>query len=371
VVKMVHFELIEDIEGFRSLEKVWDDIARESYTSTPFQSFCWNMDWWNSFGKDKQLMIVVMKEAEHHKESIIGIAPLAISKSFMGDMLEFIGIPLSDYADLMIRNDRSKHTQEMVRYIAGLKGRFDFINLKHIPEDSKTMAACKKIPGSMSGIMQIDRSHSIVFDESWVDFKQTLFGKNYRRSVYRLGRKFNVEYKIFEGDSLTDDTLEIFFRLHIDRWKGTASPSMFEQATYREFFKRFIKKPGFGRAFFYSLILDGKVVGMQLIFEWKGIHYMYSIVSDSDYEKHSVGTIVVKNFVMDNEVKVKAIDFTRGNESFKTQMTNQHSDIYACFIHRNPARFLLSWSIFKAEMTVKNNKFLYEKLKDLHRLKPL
>lgn len=104
--------LIKEIstqQGFNNLRSVWNALLQQSGSNTIFATFEWLYTWWEHFGQDKKLFILLAQEGE----DVIGIAPLMIEEKKILryvpiKVISFIGTGISDYADFIIVKEREK-----------------------------------------------------------------------------------------------------------------------------------------------------------------------------------------------------------------------------------------------------------------------
>ena len=69
-------EEVNDVEKFRALRETWNKLLRESSDDNIFLTWEWLFMWWQHYGGDKKLRILIIKESG----KIIGIAPFMQSK---------------------------------------------------------------------------------------------------------------------------------------------------------------------------------------------------------------------------------------------------------------------------------------------------
>ena len=62
---------ITTLQGLLDLAAVWDEVLEGSESCTPFLSHEWVLSWWESFGRDHQLWILVLED----EQGVCAIAP--------------------------------------------------------------------------------------------------------------------------------------------------------------------------------------------------------------------------------------------------------------------------------------------------------
>ena len=75
---------VKDFSSFLALEKEWNSLVERSQDDTIFLRHEWFKCWWNAYGAEKELLILLVKE----DGELIGISPFMISK------VRFRGFPI-------------------------------------------------------------------------------------------------------------------------------------------------------------------------------------------------------------------------------------------------------------------------------------
>src|SRR5450756_2678880 len=107
----VETRLIEDSSAFALLEPFWNRIVVQSAANTCHSTFEWLFTWWQHFGTDRRLLLLVVYE----HDIPVGLAPLYAGNGTTEPRdLHFLGQGLSDYADFIIPLDRPDVTEALV-----------------------------------------------------------------------------------------------------------------------------------------------------------------------------------------------------------------------------------------------------------------
>src|SRR6266542_2183553 len=103
----MNIRLIEQFAALRPYREEWDRLALQSPTSTVFQTFEWLESWWDVFGDQYRLRVLLGFEGD----TLVAVAPLVSSgKRMFGRQmtcLEFAASTRADYADFLYRDPRS------------------------------------------------------------------------------------------------------------------------------------------------------------------------------------------------------------------------------------------------------------------------
>ena len=123
----MNIETANTFEKFLALEPYWNDLLKKSASDNPFSTFEWCRAWLEIFGRDVEILVIVVKV----DEAIKAIAPFCMRKK---GMISFIGYPQNDYAGLIVARDNSELIDQLAKYLSGLKGSWDRIVLDQFAE---------------------------------------------------------------------------------------------------------------------------------------------------------------------------------------------------------------------------------------------
>ena len=115
--------------------------------------------------------------------------------------------------------------------------------------------------------------------------------------------------------------LPVLFAMHRQRWSGTGSPSLFEQAAHRRFFEEMVRRVGpSGRLRWTELTLDGRPLAVHLGFVHAGRYSWYKPAHEPDFAHLSPGQVLLKRLIQQaRDEPVDEFDFTIGDEEFKSR----------------------------------------------------
>ncbi|MDD5653997.1 MAG: hypothetical protein PHT31_07565, partial [Candidatus Omnitrophica bacterium] len=122
-------EVITGYNDFLGLSESWNSVLEKSRNDSVFLTFEWMQAWWKVFGKDKQLLVILVKD---DSGELIGIAPLMLHKR----KVSFIYNHHSSYADFIICADAKPVLEAVIGYLKENKRQWDIIELENIPKES-------------------------------------------------------------------------------------------------------------------------------------------------------------------------------------------------------------------------------------------
>jgi CelD/BcsL family acetyltransferase involved in cellulose biosynthesis len=321
--------VIETERELDGLENTWNEILSES-DSTVFQTFEWQRTWWMYFGKGRRLHCFVF----NFNGRTVGIAPMfkepiRVLGLKIATHLQFIGSPLSDYVDIIIRPGYEVAVLEaLTECLVSSAKEWDVFDIEDVSERSVIMRVLPKIlekHGVPVFTYQGNVCPQLTLPATWELFLQGLGPNgryNFRRKSKKLQERFETEVEILENE--TDDLVagvDAFVRLHGERWRSLGYPSAFDDGTHRAFHieiaKRFARR-GWLRLFF--LKVNGVRVAVSFDFNYANRIYMYQANAHAPEEimRYSPGFLInciaIRRAITEG---MKVFDFLRGDEAYK------------------------------------------------------
>jgi CelD/BcsL family acetyltransferase involved in cellulose biosynthesis len=327
---MTQIHEINTIEEFRNLKEEWNELLARSSSDTIFLRHEWLFTWWEVFGKDKNLFILVVRE----NEKIVGIAPLMIVKTklnlFPVRAVKFIGEKESDRADFIIESDSKYAIEAIVSYLINNSYRWDIVWLKEILEDS---AMVNRLQAYLSknglklwqGICSI--CPYISLDNNWNEFWKSLkpsLKRNLRNRNRRLSEKGEVKFERYNNGSNVNDLLSQAIYIERKSWKGSDNIGIFHSEDHKVFHKRFAdisrKQDWFDLSF---LSIDSNKISFHYGFKYKNKFLSYNTSYDPLYSKESPGVILM-HFMLQDFFRegIAELDLLNGEQSYKLDWTS-------------------------------------------------
>ena len=331
---MLIVEEITNIENLQQLGAVWNHLLSQSYSNNIFLTWEWISNWWEVYGREKELRVLVIKDQSH---DIIAVAPLyarrkKIFKGFSINEVRFLGTGEDvspDYLDLIIMKDREDEAiNAFMKYISRKDG-WDVLNLTDILSTSLSYAILKKA-ASENGLI-VERSECatcpyIQIPSSWEDYiaglsKNTRYNVN--RRMHNLEKNFKTRYFIWQDIEGLQNAMERLAFLHNKRWEEKSSIHSFSSKEYNAFHqavaKEFVPK---GWLQLSCLELDGEIVGILYDYRYKNKIYYYQGGFDPSFYKYSLG-LVLRAYVIQKAIedKIEEIDLLKGGYDHKYKWT--------------------------------------------------
>jgi CelD/BcsL family acetyltransferase involved in cellulose biosynthesis len=339
-------EEINDVEKFRDLRESWNALLRKSGDDNIFLTWEWLFNWWQSYGSDKKLRIIVIRNAEN----IIGIVPLMQQKYkqwFISiDVIENLCSENCDYSGVILAEKKPELITLLTDYLAKIvKDEKLIVRIYHIPGNSQFLTLIREQYPLLSNnfyIQEIPSSYCpyITLPSTWDEYVHTL-SRNNRRNMHRTTQSLEKDHVVelikYSGGKDLQDKLNILFEFHQKRW---GVESKFTGTEARQFYFSVSKALAQNNWLdFSSLCLDGKPVCMIWGFIYNNIFWAMTIAFDPDYYEYSVGYVHIMKLI-ENTIHngLKKFDFLKGDEGFKYHWTSAKTDNVRITLAQNSSR---------------------------------
>ena len=355
-----------------ALKDKWKN-ALERCEHSVFSTWEWLSTWWNHFGENKQLLVLIAEE----NDRIVGIAPLMYSVQTMfglrQGMIQFIGSPLSDYNDFILTDKNQDWKKLFFDHLNNLSENWSILELTDIPESGNSISFLRKISSSVRPLYECPYS---LLPTSYDALLSSLKSK-YRRSLERNSRRLKrdglkVHFVDYSETPKIAEGMNMLFDLHQKRWKQKGFPSALDDPDVRSFhldIARLFSKEGW--LGLYSLEISGKPAAMLYGFKYRHKFYAYIQGIDPAFLKYSVGNLLISH-VMNKCIQdqTEQFDFLRGAEDYKKRWNTMTRWNFEVIAPRNRTFAWFGYSMAKKYWAVNARlKLVFSKLsKKNHRL---
>jgi CelD/BcsL family acetyltransferase involved in cellulose biosynthesis len=279
----LHARVISTFTEFLALELVWNRLVEQAAISHPFLEHPWIRTWWECFGEDSKLHIIVITEGERP----IAIAPLAITPIRMfGLKLRRLGFLYNSHvprADFIV-GERAEEVYATIWHHLRSAKDWDLIQLCQLTEESETLVRMQQLAGANNfptGLWKSGASPRVQLDEGWESYHQGLATKhrsNLRNRFKRLDQIGTVALDTVSGGERRAESLEQGLRLEAAAWKGANGTAIFSDPNIARFYELFSERAaarGWLRlnflraadkavAFDYSLVYQNRIFLLKL-----------------------------------------------------------------------------------------------------------
>jgi CelD/BcsL family acetyltransferase involved in cellulose biosynthesis len=342
----ISIQEVSDVETFRSLRETWNNLLRESGDNNIFLTWEWLFTWWQHYGRDKKLRILLIKESDR----IIAIAPFMQWKYRKGifniDVIENLCSIECDYSGIILTERRQESVAILLDCLVKItRDCHVIVRMSHIPENSDFISVLREqYPAFSSSFLLIEQPVSscpyIMLPANWEDFFSTISKKrrqHLRQATKTLQKDHVVEFKKYDGGDDLREQLQVLFELHQKRWQDKNIISKFIKPEARDFYldvsKAFYQNNWLDFSF---LNVDGKPVSAAWGFNYNNEFCYMTCTFDPDYSNYGVGNLhIMKLIEYSIQNGQRKFDFLKGNEAFKNQWTHFKTNNFQITMAKN------------------------------------
>ena len=367
---MLKIERISDTEKLKSIEVLWNQVLQESKSNTLFLSYEWICNWWKSFGKDKELLILVVRDSDE----VIGIAPLMIEKYKVGKItfkqISFIQNAHCYHLDFIITKKTEEVIEIILQYLKMEIKNWRRIYLNRIPTSScnieNVRSLCrnkflfKEQYGGIAPYIPVNGK----WEEYYVKRKRK-FRAELRRDWKRLNGLGKIEFKIYKKASINiDNVFNEILAIAKTTWKekeGSAISSTPELTQFYSSITKIAYKKD--RLVLVIMYINNKPNAFLLCVNYDNVLYELKMGYNPDISKYSVGYFVANNLVKYgfDRLKIKKIDLLGGEfTQWKRRYTDKGQEFLTIFMYR---KTLVNYIYFVLRNQIKKSK-LFDKLRN-------
>jgi len=330
---------IDNLQQFAQLESDWNALVSSQPDSTIFLRHEWLYTWFEHFGNSRRLYVLQFQDGE----DTVGFAPLMIStRSWLGwtkRVVEFIGSPDSDYSDF-IGKDRDRIIEGTFAYLSEHSGDWDQIQLTQLSDRSVSLNYLSQsiIPRFRGTCVPSDTCYQYRYtsDPNERTSVKLCTGRTFRKIGNFFNKRGGYELKRIDDLDQARKTLGQIQLLHINRWRDTDFPSLFEDRCKIDFYEKVLERlwPS-GSICLMKLTNRDVPVAAILSFEHRGwIHY-YTVAHNQFFNRRSPGRFL---YALQSETLVRQgydLDFSRGAGFHKEKIANTSSVNFTVTIYRS------------------------------------
>jgi len=307
----------------------WRELVEKSPDATVFQTHEWLSTWWAMFGEGRsRSRILVAKKGDR----LVGALPLYEADRRSGSaghpILKWVGSEHTDYHCALSENSDAGIVEALLEAAIELTGRHGEILLEELPQFS-TADLVLSMRGSSSREMIIKSAVTpcprlkLLKNEQGVE--AVLRKQSMRRNVRRLATHGNIDVRHMTDPQQIRQYLPEFFEQHVDRWRSTKYPSLFETQVNRRFYEHLTETLGSQRkVVFSSLSLRGIPIAFHFGLCSGNDLLWYKPSFDMRLAYLSPGEVLLRYLITYAAEKgFSALDFTRGDEDFKSRFSSE------------------------------------------------
>ena len=339
---MVQIEVINNFDDLFRLKAIWDDLLKQSGSATPFLTFEWLTTWWDCYGNDKQLFILIAQD----EGEIVGIAPIYIEKKVYFKLIPlkkicFLGTGISDYHDFIIVKNREQVLTAFFNYLFTHRKLWSILRLREINESSPNFTTLQNIVAQNSKIKldELNICPYIEISKTWDSYYASL-SKNFRqdlRTQFNRMKKNNVHYKILKNTKIFNgELLNQLITIHLLNISAKNKTSFLQTAAGKKFLTSILTAwQEEGTCIIYSLEIGENIAAYAICFRYEEKMYYWLVGIERKYEFYSPGKILLHDLLRETfqTGEIVEFDLLRGEEEYKYRWTDKERKNYQIIIN--------------------------------------
>lgn len=338
-------------QEWNAISDTWDDLLNCSVTANVFLTCEWLRTWWDYYGDNKELLILVVED----KKGVCGIAPLylikqAIAPGLYEKVIRFIGDEEvgSDFLEVIIHPRRLVDTVTVIFEYLWKEIEWDRMSLRSVDASSPCHSIMFVKAERMGAVVRRriqDVCPFMVIPESIAEFNlQADIGFKHaigRNNLIQIKKAFpDMRFECTSSSSELAERMEQFFDLHEERWKLSGQSGNFYDERKRAFYRKIaqLMLPT-GRFCLSCLYLENRIEAINLSLVYDDICYaLQGGVSEKGLQ-YKAGNLLSYCFFENIVGKFKQFEWLCGDELYKYYWGGMnrytlHIDIAKTFIGR-------------------------------------
>lgn len=325
---MLQIQVIEREEELKVIAMQWQILA-ENNAITPFQTFQWNLAWWQYVGSyDTSLTLHIILILKGGK--ICAIAPL-MKKEVAGErILLFLSDPYADYHDLIIDtsiiDSRIIHAKLLEYFCQGFPKLWNKVELKELFSDS-TLIEYLRTYSTIN--IKIDLVSSSQCPRLEIN-KEEVFtiASNKKEYVIKQRRLNKIGKLVCRHFTIAEQIMKRmpkFLEMHLKEWLPRNHRNhTFEDPTIKRFYNQSVGILASHQLLMLTeLALDERPIAYYYGFVYKKVYWGYRPAFEIEFSKYSPGHVMHRlmfQYLQENNFTI--FDFMRGNEGYKHRYAN-------------------------------------------------
>lgn len=325
----LQLEIVRDIDAVPGLAEKWDGLLQRSNANTLFLTYEWIRNWWKTYHESRELLIIIAKENNQY----IGIAPLYVeTSSFLG------GFPLkqicllgdkyvaSCFLDFIIQKDKVSSVLPFFLEYLTREVDWDRLFLNRIHETSPSFdllndGACKSrnlgIHAKTVYVCPFQALPATI--QEFMKQPDTTFKKiAYTRHLKKLYKNYRVEFIAQTPPYEIDASLDIFIKLHNERWNWTKKKGFFDFEGTTQFYRNLCHDLAQKGALRLSALkIDGQIQAMECGIVYANDYYAHQLACGLQGRTLRAGTVLSYKIFESLIGHIRTFHYLEGPESYK------------------------------------------------------
>jgi len=336
----IRAETVSSYQEFLDLESVWNELVIAAAVDHPFLEHAWVRTWWECFGEDSTLHVVVLKAGDE----IIAIAPL------ISTCVQLFGIPVRRLGffynahvprtGFIVRRRFEEAYRAIWDHLLSERASWDLLQLCQLPEGSATLEEMRRLASDAKlpcGVWLSGASPYVSLDTSWRQYYDSLGAKhrsNLRNRSKRLNQAGLVELETVTAEEDVPGALDAGLELEGSAWKRDAGSAISCDPRVQRFYEVFARRAaekGWLRLNF--LTSGGQRVAFDYSLSYENRMFLLKLGYDPAFSAYSPSNLLL-SMALENafEQDLAKYDFLGESAEWKSCWTKRSTANYWLFV---------------------------------------
>ncbi|BBO68083.1 hypothetical protein DSCA_20130 [Desulfosarcina alkanivorans] len=358
-IKPIRTSVITNEEELVKIKNIWCKLEDRDVEITPFQTYLWNKTWWEIYGKENKLFIIML----HLNNKPVAIFPFMIAHDKYLNVtikkIQFIGTGKSDYLSPILNIDTNLAWLHAFNYLMDNNRLWHVIELQRLPIGLKAFEGLNNylIERKYFHITRKDKHcqgcPTVKINTGWKDF---LLKEKTKKTIQKIRHKYallskngTISFLLVKEKKQIKQILNIIAEVENKSWKKNSETALFHSSEdYCFMLKVCSKFAEKGKLRLLGIFVENRLIVYRIGYLIKNKFFSYSTSYDPVYKKFSPGILLLKDTIQscfDN----RNIEYNhgRGEEKFKIDWSNSLDRFYRILIFNNRLSSLLIYTIDK------------------------
>ena len=339
-------QFLTSADEFARLAPEWNRIHAEAAAASVFNSWLFQYQWWQVYGADQPLRILVALE----RGEAVGILALYLQTlTVLGlpvRVLRFVGAGADTHPDdlgpVLAPGKEERVALKLAQAALRISGA-DVAVLSDIDPRSVFASVLEAAAADMRRASFSEVSERIAYvdlPQSWSDYLKSLSSD--RRTRIKSARKkaaaaHRMRFFVWDDHTSLDQAVDRLTELHRRRWREAGGSASFASPEYIEFHRRIIKS-SFPRGWLrlYCLELDGEIAAITYCYRFRNRVYLMQAGFDPAQAKSNPGKVLLA-YALEHAIGEgnAVFDFLKGEHRYKDQLATGYRNTLGVRTFRN------------------------------------
>jgi CelD/BcsL family acetyltransferase involved in cellulose biosynthesis len=326
---MITVDVVNDYPTFVGLEGLWNDTVDRAVIGHPFLRHEWLRTWWDSFGANRQLLLMIVRSGRR----VHAIAPLMTERARMYGIpvrrIQFLHNDHTPRADMIVAERPEESYLAIWQSLLRLRAHWDVMQLSQLTGESPTPALISQLAareGLPVGVWRCDNAPYLELNGGWQGYFNSLTAKlrqNIRNRLTRLTAFGEPALEVIADRDGVRNARRDALSLEASGWKRDQGTAILSDGNVERFYTDLSDRgaaSGWLRLLF--LKVGGQRIATSYSASYQGRLFMFKTGYDPAYAKCSPFKLLTYFAIQDAfDGGLREVDFLGDAEPWKLEWT--------------------------------------------------